>query len=228
MTAPPADSLPVADRSALGVLARCPVVPVLVMDDPGDAVPLAHALLAGGVTVVEVTLRTPAAEETLRRMAAVSGLLAGAGTVITPAQVDLVAAAGAGFVVSPGLSVEVVDRCLSHGLPVIPGVGSATDSMAAVALGLEAVKLFPADLLGGTAAIRALAGPFPDLRFLPSGGIGPDTMADYLDLPSVGAVSGSWIVEPELIRRQDWPEVTRRARAALRVAADAGWVGRPS
>ena len=201
------------------LLERCPVVPVVVLDDAAQAVPLGEALLAGGLDVVEVTLRTAAGLEAIRRLGALPDLHVGAGSVLVPDQVDEVVDAGARFVVSPGVSVDVVARCRARGVPALPGTATASDLMTACALGLTQVKFFPAGLLGGPAAIRALAAPFPHLAFLPSGGVGPRNMADYLALPAVPAVSGSWMVEPALLRAGDWAEVTARAAAAVAAAS---------
>ena len=200
------------------LLGRCPVVPVVVLDDPELAVPLGEALLAGGIDVVEITLRTDAGLEAIRRLAALPDLHVGAGSVLVPAQVDEVVAAGARFVVSPGLSVDVVERSRALGVPALPGVATASDLMTATALGLSEVKFFPAGLLGGPAAIRALAAPFTRMSFMPSGGVNADTMADYLAVPAVPAVSGSWMVEPALLRGKEWGEVTARSAAAVEKA----------
>ena len=167
----------------LSLLTRCPVVPVVVLDDPEQALPLGEALLAGGIDVVEITLRTDAGLEAIRRLASLPGMHVGAGSVLVPEQVDQVVKAGARFVVSPGLSVDVVQRCRALGVPALPGVATASDLMAACALGLDEVKFFPAGLLGGPAAIRALAAPFTRLSFMPSGGVNADNMADYLARP---------------------------------------------
>ena len=200
------------------LLGRCPVVPVVVLDDPELAVPLGEALLAGGIDVVEITLRTDAGLEAIRRLGALPGLHVGAGSVLVPTQVDEVVAAGARFVVSPGLSVDVVERSRALGVPALPGVATASDLMTATALGLSEVKFFPAGLLGGPAAIRALTAPFTRMSFMPSGGVNADNMADYLAVPAVPAVSGSWMVEPALLRAKDWDEVTARSAAAVEKA----------
>jgi 2-dehydro-3-deoxyphosphogluconate aldolase / (4S)-4-hydroxy-2-oxoglutarate aldolase len=199
----------------LSLLNRCPVVPVVVLDDPEQALPLGEALLAGGIDVVEITLRTDAGLEAIRRLAGMPGMHVGAGSVLVPQQVDQVVKAGARFVVSPGLSVEVVQRSRALGVPALPGVATASDLMVACALGLDEVKFFPAGLLGGPAAIRALAAPFTRLSFMPSGGVNADNMGDYLELPAVPAVSGSWMVEPALLREGRWDEVTARSSAAI-------------
>jgi 2-dehydro-3-deoxyphosphogluconate aldolase/(4S)-4-hydroxy-2-oxoglutarate aldolase len=200
----------------MSLLSRCPVVPVVVLDDPAQAVPLGEALLAGGIDVVEITLRTPAGLDGIRRMAGVPGLFVGAGSVLLPDQADAAVEAGARFLVSPGVSADVIARAAAHGVPALPGVATATDLMAATALGLDEVKFFPAGLLGGPAAIRALAAPFRAISFMPSGGVTAATMGEYLALPMVPAVSGSWMVEPSLLREGRWSEVTARAAAAVR------------
>lgn len=209
-------------RPTCTILTRCPVVPVVVIDDPAHALPLGHALLAGGIDIVEITLRTPAGLDSIRRLADVPGLHVGAGSVLVAEQVDQVVDAGARSVVSPGLSRAVVQRSRALDVPVLPAVATGSELMSAVELGLTEVKFFPAGILGGPAAIKALSAPFPNMSFMPSGGVNPDTMADYLALPAVPAVSGSWMVDPALLRSGRWEEVTvrsadamKRARAAL-------------
>jgi 2-dehydro-3-deoxyphosphogluconate aldolase/(4S)-4-hydroxy-2-oxoglutarate aldolase len=198
------------------LLGRCPVMPVVVLDEPAQAVPLGKALLAGGIDAVEITLRTAAGLDGIRALAAeLPDLEVGAGSVLVPGQVDQVVSAGARFVVSPGLSVGVVERARGLGVPALPGVATASELMTAVGLGLTEVKFFPAGLLGGPAAIRALSAPFPGVRFMPSGGVSVATMADYLAVPAVPSVSGSWMVEPVLLRDGRWDEVTRRSAEAV-------------
>jgi 2-dehydro-3-deoxyphosphogluconate aldolase/(4S)-4-hydroxy-2-oxoglutarate aldolase len=205
----------VESRSAVSLLNRCPVVPVVVLDDPGQALPLGEALLAGGIDVIEITLRTDAGLESIRRLADLPGLHVGAGSVLVPDQVDEVVKAGARFVVSPGISVDVVQRCRALDVPALPGLATASELMTATALGLSEVKFFPAGLLGGPAAIRALAAPFTRMAFMPSGGVKAENMADYLAVPAVPAVSGSWMVEPALLRAGEWAEVTARSADAI-------------
>ena len=197
------------------LLSGCPVVPVIVLDDPGQALPLGKALLAGGITIAEITLRTSAGLESIRILSDLPDLQVGAGSVLLAEQVDQVVAAGARFVVSPGLSVAVVRR--SHELDVLalPGVATSSELMAAIELGLTEVKFFPAGLLGGPAAIKALSAPFTAMSFMPSGGVNPANMGDYLALPSVPAVSGSWMVDPQLIRSQRWDEISRLSAEAI-------------
>lgn len=198
------------------LLGRCPVMPVVVLDEPAQAVPLGKALLAGGIDAVEITLRTAAGLDGIRALAAeLPDLEVGAGSVLVPGQVDQVVSAGARFVVSPGLSVGVVERARALGVPALPGVATASELMTAVGLGLTEVKFFPAGLLGGPPAIQALSAPFPGVRFMPSGGVSATTMADYLAVPAVPSVSGSWMVEPALLRDGRWDEVTARSAAAM-------------
>ena len=214
----------VDERNAVttpSLLARCPVVPVVVLDHPDQAVPLGEALLAGWIDVVEITLRTDAGLAAIHRLAALPEMHVGAGSVLVPDQADRVVDAGARFVVSPGLSVDVVQRCRDLGVPALPGVASASELMTATALGLSEVKFFPAGLLGGPAGIRALAAPFTRMAFMPSGGVKAENMADYLAVPAVPAVSGSWMVEPALLRAGDWAEVTARSADAVARAGTA-------
>lgn len=208
-----------AELTARELLTRCPLVPVVVLDRAEDAVPLGEALLAGGITGVEITLRTAAGLDAIALAAQhLPDLTVGAGSVLTPDHVDQVVDAGARFVVSPGLHAPVIARCVERSVPALPGVATASEVMTAVNLGLTEVKFFPAGLLGGPAAIKAMSAPFPGISFLPSGGVGPDNLADYLALPCVPAVSGSWMVDPGLIRNADWAEITRRSTAAVEAA----------
>ena len=203
---------------AIEALASARLVPVLVVHDTGTAVALAEALLLGGLPVVEVTLRTAAAEEVLRVLAAGGDLVVGAGTVVTPEQVDRAVACGARFLVSPGLSAAVVERAVANGIPIVPGVATASEIMAALALGLEVVKLFPAAQLGGPDAVRALSAPFPSVRFVPTGGVSAANLADYLAVPSVLAVGGRWMVPADLLDRGDVAGIAHRCAEAVALA----------
>jgi 2-dehydro-3-deoxyphosphogluconate aldolase/(4S)-4-hydroxy-2-oxoglutarate aldolase len=195
------------------------IVPVLVLAELAAALPLARALRDGGLPVAEVTFRTEAAPAALRALAAEGDILVGAGTVVRPDQVDVAVAAGARFIVTPGLSRGVVARCNELSVPVIPGVATATEVMAALDLGCELLKFFPAETSGGAAALRALGGPFPDVRFVPTGGITAANAADYLALGSVVAVGGSWMVAPSLIAAGDFAAIARLTAEAVRLAA---------
>ena len=190
-------------------------VPVIVLDDARQAVPLAEALLRGGISCAEITLRTDAGPAAIAAASAVADFIVGAGTVLTPDDVDRVVDAGARFVVSPGLAEDVVERAIEHGLEVIPGVATATEVQRALRLGLSRLKLFPAGPLGGIAAVRALAGPFPDVRFLPSGGVTAENAGEYLASPSVFAVSGSWMATRDLIAAGDFAAIERLSRACV-------------
>lgn len=195
------------------------LVPVIVIEDAGAAPRLAEALVAGGLRVAEVTFRTAGAQAALAAIAADQRLLVGAGTVVRPEQVDQAVAAGARYIVSPGFSPAVVRRCQELGVPALPGVATATEIQTAVAAGVEVLKFFPAEPLGGVGMLKALAAPFPGVRFVPTGGIRAAQLADYLALPSVLAVGGSWMVAARLIEAGDWDEITRLTAEAVRLAA---------
>ncbi|MBQ0895719.1 bifunctional 4-hydroxy-2-oxoglutarate aldolase/2-dehydro-3-deoxy-phosphogluconate aldolase [Micromonospora sp. U56] len=197
------------------------ILPVVVLDDARDAAPLAAALVEGGLHSVEVTFRTDAAAEAIRAMSERPDLLVGAGTVLTPAQVDRAVEAGARFVVSPGFGPAVVRHCQQLGVPVFPGVTSPTEIMLALDAGLDTVKFFPAEQLGGIGMIKALAAPFRSVRFIPTGGVNTDNLAAYLAHPAVLAVGGTWMVAPDLIIAGRWDEVTRRTAAAVAAARSA-------
>ncbi|WP_433206973.1 bifunctional 4-hydroxy-2-oxoglutarate aldolase/2-dehydro-3-deoxy-phosphogluconate aldolase [Dactylosporangium sp. CS-047395] len=199
------------------VIAAKKIVPVVVLDDAGAAADLADALLAGGLGLAEVTFRTAAAADAITAMATRPGMLVGAGTVLTAAQVDRAVDAGARFVVSPGFSPAVVARCQTRGVPVFPGVASPTEIMQALDAGLDTVKFFPAEQLGGVPMVKALAAPFRSVKFVPTGGVNTGNLADYLAIPSVVAVGGTWMVAPDLLAARDWDAVTARTRAALEV-----------
>jgi 2-dehydro-3-deoxyphosphogluconate aldolase / (4S)-4-hydroxy-2-oxoglutarate aldolase len=199
----------------LSALSSTRLVPVVVLDDARDAGPLAGALVAGGLPVAEVTFRTAAAGDAIRAMADRGDVLLGAGTVLTPAQVDEAVAAGASYVVSPGLSRAVVERCGEHGILALPGAVTATEIQAALELGLDTVKFFPAGTSGGAPAIAALAGPFGGVRFIPTGGIGPANLHEYLDIDAVVAVGGSWMVPRERIRAGDFGTIQRLTADAV-------------
>lgn len=188
----------------LQTLTAARLVPVVVLDDAAHADALAAALVAGGLPIAEVTFRTAAAQDSIRTMAARGDILVGAGTVLTVEQVDQAVAAGAQFVVSPGLSRAVVERCQEHGVLALPGAITATEVQAALELGLSTVKFFPAGTSGGPAAIKALAAPFSGVRFVPTGGVGPKNLAQYLAIPAVAAVGGSWMVPRDLVTAGDF------------------------
>ncbi|MET8950956.1 bifunctional 4-hydroxy-2-oxoglutarate aldolase/2-dehydro-3-deoxy-phosphogluconate aldolase [Streptomyces sp. NPDC004393] len=205
--------------SALSVLDVAPVLPVVVVTDAADAVPLARALVAGGLPAIEVTLRTPAALEAIRAAAAeVPGALVGAGTVLTPGQVGDCVAGGARFLVSPGWTDALLTAMQASGVPFLPGVSTTSEVVALLERGVTEMKFFPAQAAGGTAYLRSLAGPLPRARFCPTGGIGPVNAPDYLALPNVGCVGGTWMVPQDAIEARDWARIEGLAReaAALR------------
>ncbi|MEV0174150.1 bifunctional 4-hydroxy-2-oxoglutarate aldolase/2-dehydro-3-deoxy-phosphogluconate aldolase [Streptomyces sp. NPDC050803] len=197
------------------VLAGARVLPVLTVRRVSTAGPLADALAAGGARCAEVTFRTPDAEQVLKEMAGHGGLSVGAGTILTPEQAERAVAAGARFVVSPGFDEKVVAKCRDLGVPVVPGIATATELMRALRAGLGTVKLFPAEPLGGLPMLRALAAPFPRMRFVPTGGIGAAQLTAYLAHPAVLAVGGSWMATTDHLRRGDYPEISRLTAQAV-------------
>jgi 2-dehydro-3-deoxyphosphogluconate aldolase/(4S)-4-hydroxy-2-oxoglutarate aldolase len=206
------------EQDVVRALLSARIVPVVVLDDVETAVPVASALAEGGLPIAEITFRTAIAAAAIGRIAGETDALVGAGTVVRPEQVDEAVAAGARFIVTPGLSVRVVERCRELDVLVIPGVATATEVIAALDQGLDLLKLFPAEAAGGLALLRALRGPFPDLRFVPTGGISAANAAAYLVLPSVAAVGGSWMVAPELIAARDFAAITQLSRDAVSLA----------
>ncbi|MEW2163800.1 bifunctional 4-hydroxy-2-oxoglutarate aldolase/2-dehydro-3-deoxy-phosphogluconate aldolase [Streptomyces sp. NPDC007084] len=206
---------PLPPSSHASVLDLAPVVPVVVVADAADAVPLARALVAGGLPAIEVTLRTPAALDAIRAIAAeVPDAVVGAGTVLTPEQVAESVAAGARFLVSPGWTDALLDAMKTSGVPFLPGVSTTSEVVALLERGVREMKFFPAQAAGGTAYLKSLAGPLPQARFCPTGGIGPDTAPDYLALPNVGCVGGSWMLPADAVAARDWQRVEQLAREA--------------
>ncbi|GLW06613.1 ketohydroxyglutarate aldolase [Microtetraspora sp. NBRC 13810] len=205
------------DRMSLLDLA--PVVPVVVIDDVETAVPMARALVAGGLPVIEVTLRTAAALESIARIAAeVPDAVIGAGTVKSVADVDASVRAGARFLVSPGTTPALTDALIDTGLPFLPGAVTVTEVMALAERGITEQKFFPAEAAGGIGYLKALSGPVPEVRFCPTGGIRPDTAAAYLALPNVGCVGGSWLTPADALASGDYARIEKLAAeaAALR------------
>ncbi len=196
------------------------VVPVIVIKDLGHAVPLAKALVEGGLNVLEITLRSPAALEAIRTISGeVEGALVGAGTVINAEQFVDAADAGAKFVVSPGLTEEVVRASRDHLLPLLPGVATASEIMHGISLGLKTFKFFPAENVGGAAAIKALGGPFPQVSFCPTGGVSAKNLQTYLSLPNVICAGGSWMVPSDLNEADAFARATTMAREACSLAS---------
>ncbi len=199
----------------LELAAPGPVIPVIVIQRLADAVPLARALVEGGVRVLEVTLRTPAALDAIRAIAAeVPGAIVGAGTLRSAHDVDAVLKAGATFAVSPGYTAALGAACRSAGLPLLPGVATAGEAMAAMDDGHRFLKFFPATAAGGIPMLKALAGPFPDLAFCPTGGITVETAPQFLALPNVRVCGGSWLTPEAAVAAGDWPRIVQLAREA--------------
>ncbi|MEY4686477.1 MAG: hypothetical protein RIR76_500 [Verrucomicrobiota bacterium] len=222
MTTPSSSAPERVSAPALGErLASARIVAVVTLDAAADAAPLAEALTAGGLRAVELALRTPAALAALRAMrVAAPGLLLGAGTVLSPEQAGAAQAAGADFALAPGFDVLTARHCGAIGLPFVPGVATASDIQAALREGFRLLKWFPAEPLGGTRGLRALAAPFAHLgvRYLPLGGIDEAKAPAYLAEPAVAAVGGSWIAPADLIRRREWETIRSRAAAAVALA----------
>lgn len=192
------------------------IIPVVKIDNAKDAAPLAKALCEGGLPVAEVTFRTEAAEEAIRLMVeACPDMFVGAGTVLTTEQVDRAVAAGAKFIVSPGLNPKIVKYCIEKGVPITPGTSSPTDIEQAIELGLEAVKFFPAEASGGLAKIKAMAAPYVNMMFMPTGGINQKNLISYLDFPKILACGGSWMVSEALINSGEFDEIKKLTREAV-------------
>ncbi|MFE1820087.1 bifunctional 4-hydroxy-2-oxoglutarate aldolase/2-dehydro-3-deoxy-phosphogluconate aldolase [Streptomyces anulatus] len=216
MTSSAAPSAP----SDASVLDLAPVVPVVVLHDAADAVPLARALVAGGLPAIEVTLRTPAALESIRAMAAeVPGAVVGAGTVILPEHVRDTVDAGARFLVSPGWTDALLEAMKASGVPFLPGVSTTSEVVALLERGVREMKFFPAEAAGGTAYLKALSAPLPQARFCPTGGISLASAPSYLALPNVGCVGGSWMVPGDAVAAKDWDRVARLAAEAAALGA---------
>ncbi|MFF8843878.1 bifunctional 4-hydroxy-2-oxoglutarate aldolase/2-dehydro-3-deoxy-phosphogluconate aldolase [Streptomyces sp. NPDC015127] len=215
--------------SAPSVLDLAPVLPVVVIDDAADAVPLARALVAGGLPAIEVTLRTPAALDAVRAIAAeVPDAVVGAGTVVSPDGVDAAVAAGARFLVSPGWTDTLLAAMRGSGVPFLPGVSTASEVVALLERGVREMKFFPAEAAGGTAYLRSLAGPLPQARFCPTGGVSLASAPSYLALPNVGCVGGTWMLPADALRARDWDRVETLAREAATLRGQDAGRGRPA
>jgi 2-dehydro-3-deoxyphosphogluconate aldolase/(4S)-4-hydroxy-2-oxoglutarate aldolase len=213
-------SAPLPSSLPASVLDLAPVVPVVVIEDASDAVPLARALAAGGLPAIEVTLRTPAALEAIRGIAReVPEAVVGAGTVIRPGQVAEAVAAGSRFLVSPGWTDVLLEAMRASGVPFLPGVSTASEVVALLERGVREMKFFPAQAAGGTAYLKSLSGPLPQARFCPTGGIGATSAPDYLALPNVGCVGGSWMLPQDAVAARDWDRVEALAREAAALSA---------
>ncbi|WP_164410030.1 bifunctional 4-hydroxy-2-oxoglutarate aldolase/2-dehydro-3-deoxy-phosphogluconate aldolase [Streptomyces salinarius] len=216
-------SSPLPSSPAASVLDLAPVVPVVVVDDLADAVPLASALVAGGLPAIEVTLRTPVALDAIRAIAAeVPDAVVGAGTVVTAEQVGQVVAAGARFLVSPGWTDVLLEAMRGSGVPFLPGVSTTSEVVALLERGVREMKFFPAEAAGGTAYLKALAAPLPQARFCPTGGITPASAPEYLALANVGCVGGSWMLPKDAVAGRDWARVERLAREAAGLLSAGG------
>lgn len=191
-----------------------PIVPVLVVEIATDAVPLAQALVAGGLPALEVTLRTPAALDVIREMATVKGGIVGAGTLLTPADVKAAKAAGAQFGVSPGATDVLLQACLDEGLPLLAGAATATEAMRLLELGYTIQKFFPAEASGGASALKAIGAPLPQVRFCPTGGVTLQNAPNYLALSNTICAGGSWVAPKDLVANGDWDGITALAREA--------------
>jgi 2-dehydro-3-deoxyphosphogluconate aldolase/(4S)-4-hydroxy-2-oxoglutarate aldolase len=188
------------------------VVPVVVLDDADRAVPLAQALLAGGIPIIEITLRTPAALAAITAIAEqVPDMVVGAGTVTSPVHVDKALAAGARFLVSPGTTETLLDAMADSGVPYLPGIATVSEALRVLERGQREMKLFPAEACGGRTFLASLASPLPDARFCPTGGITPDTAPLYRALPNVGCVGGTWVTPANLLAAGDWVQITQLA-----------------
>ncbi|MFD0419453.1 bifunctional 4-hydroxy-2-oxoglutarate aldolase/2-dehydro-3-deoxy-phosphogluconate aldolase [Streptomyces sp. NPDC127108] len=208
-----------AAAAKASVLDLAPVIPVVVIDDPADALPLARALVAGGLPAIEVTLRTPVALDAIRAIAdGVPDAVVGAGTIVSAANVTAAADAGARFLVSPGWTPTLLDAMTASGLPFLPGVSTTSEVVALLERGVEEMKFFPAEAAGGTPYLKSLGGPLPQARFCPTGGISAASAPAYLALRNVGCVGGSWMLPADAVTAKDWEKVESLAReaAALR------------
>ena len=198
------------------IFAAGPVVPVLVINDVEKAVPLAKALMAGGIKVLEVTLRTPVAIDVISTIAKeVPDALIGAGTVTNAQQLKAVTEAGAKFAISPGMTADLLKAGMEGDIPLIPGISSTSDLMKGKDAGYTHMKFFPAEASGGVKAIKSISGPFPDVTFCPTGGIGPANYKEYLALPNVKCVGGSWVAPDDAINEGDWDRITQLAKEAV-------------
>jgi 2-dehydro-3-deoxyphosphogluconate aldolase / (4S)-4-hydroxy-2-oxoglutarate aldolase len=196
------------------------VIPLVVINDAADAPSLARALAAGGLPCAEITFRTPAAEASIRAITdAVPEVLVGAGTVLTESQAEVAAKAGAKYIVSPGFDVTVIDWCAAHNMPVIPGVMTPTEIGMAMKKGVEVLKFFPAEAAGGVTVLKAICAPYRSMKFIPTGGIVPTNLLDYLRLPCVHACGGSWLVAEQLIAGHQFDQITALAAEAVALVA---------
>lgn len=198
--------------------AAYPVMPVLAVSDVADAIPLANALKKGGLTVLEVTLRTPAAMDVIKAMKTVEGLMVGAGTVTTVEQLEELQAIGADFAISPGATKTLLEAGQKLDIAFLPAIATVSEMMTAMEFGYSQFKFFPAEAIGGASALKSFSGPFPNVRFCPTGGISPENYQDYLKLPNVECVGGSWVVPKKALIEKDWDYITQLAEQACQKA----------
>ncbi|MQQ10214.1 bifunctional 4-hydroxy-2-oxoglutarate aldolase/2-dehydro-3-deoxy-phosphogluconate aldolase [Epibacterium sp. SM1979] len=208
-----------ASKQTRNLCGLAPIVPVLVVDDVADARPLAEALVAGGLPALEVTLRTDAALDVIREMAQVEGGVVGAGTLVTPADVEAAVEAGAMFGVSPGATAKLLDAAEACGLPMLPGAATASEAMALLERGYDMLKFFPAEASGGAPALKAIGAPLPQISFCPTGGVSPQNAMDYLSLPNVVCAGGSWVAPKNLVKAGDWDGIKDLAAEASQLSA---------
>ena len=200
------------------VMTTSPVMPVMVINQLDQAVPLAKALVEGGLKVLEITLRTPVALDAIRRIKAeVPGAIVGAGTIINTETLQQALDAGAEFIVSPGVTDSVIDAAIASGVPILPGVITPSEVMKLLEKGITAMKFFPAEAAGGIPMLKSLGGPLPQVTVCPTGGVNPKNAPEYLALSNVACVGGSWMAPAELVDAGDWAEITRRAAEAAKL-----------
>ena len=200
------------------IMRAAPVIPVMMIDEIDQAVPLARALVKGGLRVLEITLRTPIALDAIRAIIAdVDDAIVGAGTILTPQQLEHVAALRCKFAVSPGFTTSLLDAATTSPCPLLPGTSTASEVMQLLDRGHDRMKFFPAEAAGGTAMLKSLASPLPAAKFCPTGGIGPNNAAGYLALPNVLCVGGSWVVPKDAIAQGDWDKITMLATDAFQL-----------
>lgn len=207
-------------RQIEDLLSHNPIVPVVVIDNPDDAVPAGEALKAGGIFCAEVTLRTDQALDVIARMNTVDNLTVGAGTVCTAQQAEEAIAHGAQFLVSPGFSPEVAEVSKKHNIPLIPGGVTPTEIIRVLEAGMSTVKFFPAEAMGGISVVKALSAPFPQVTFLPTGGVGASNMAQWRALACVASVGGSWMITRDMVARHEFEKITALSAQAIAIAKE--------
>ncbi len=203
-------------KNLISTLSKIKVVPVITIDDADDAIPMSEALLEGGINVVEVTLRTEEAVKAAEKIKAeCPDMIVGVGTIITTDQIDWCVDFGADFVVTPGTSRKLAEHLVETGIPAIPGISTAGEAVTLLEYGFDFQKFFPAQANGGIPALKAIGGPLPQIRFMPTGGVSKDLVRPYLDVPSVVAVGGSWVVDTKSLADKNWAQITRHAEIAV-------------